>query len=465
MSATPVGGGRRSDIAGSEAFRAGALTWILGIEDTCVYPPSRFDMSPLDEHALTGHDEHWRDDLDLARSLGATALRYGVDWPLVHTAPGEFDWSRLDERLAYAHEIGLTVIADLVHYGTPTWLDGSFADPGYADAIASFAGAFAARYRGVVDHLTPCNEPITTASFAGLRGVWPPALTGWAGWVSVVLGIADGVVATVDAVRRANPEVVVVQVEASSIFRAGHADLDDHARLLTELGTLPTDLVLGLVDATHPSWAWLLSQGADPSRLAALQARAQELAALAPVIDVLGVNYYPDLSPRTLVQDGPRVAQIATNDWADGLRESLTAFGAKYGLPMIVTETSIEGDDDLRAAWVRDSAREVAELAAEGLDIRGYTWWPLFDFVDWSYASGGRNVEEFEIPASVVAARQAVGPDGTVPKEPYLRRMGIVRLEEGPDGDLRRVPTAAAAEFARAAGASAPMAPRSSVAG
>ena len=54
------------------------------------------------------------------------------------------------ERLQYAGDLGLTIVADLVHYGTPTWLDDSFADIGYPDAIAEFAGAFAARYRGLV---------------------------------------------------------------------------------------------------------------------------------------------------------------------------------------------------------------------------------------------------------------------------------------------------------------------------
>ncbi len=87
----------------------------------------------------------------------------------------------------------MTVIADLVHYGTPTWLDGLVRRPRYPAVVAEFAEAFARRYAGVVDHVTPLNEPITTASFAGLRGVWPTGLTGWDGWTRVVLGIVDGI--------------------------------------------------------------------------------------------------------------------------------------------------------------------------------------------------------------------------------------------------------------------------------
>lgn len=421
------------------AFAPGTFTWIAGIEDTCVYPPARFAMAPLDEHRLTGHDDTWRADLDQVRDLGATALRYGVDWPRVHVAPGTFDWSVLDERLSYAAALGLTVIADLVHYGTPTWLDDAFADPGYPAAVADFAAAFAARYAGVVDHVTPLNEPITTASFAGLRGVWPPALRGWEGWTRVVLGIADGIQRSVTAMRAENPDVRIVHVEASSLFSAGSPtdpELVAEAALLNDLGTVPTDLVLGRVTPEHRSYDWLVRNGAAPEALAVL-------AEGAVVIDLLGVNYYPDLTPRTLVATAAGTVQHTHDRWASGLEESLRSFGDRYSLPMLVTETSTEGDDERRGSWARDSVEAVRSVVADGIDVRGWTWWPVFDFVDWSYASGGRNVEEFELAADVVAARSA-----SAAKEPYLRRMGLVRLEEDADGALRRVPTGAAAVYA-----------------
>nr|WP_277355451.1 family 1 glycosylhydrolase [Curtobacterium pusillum] len=386
---------------------------------------------------MTGHDTAWRTDLDTVRELGATALRYGVDWPRVHLGPEQYDWTLLDERLAHAAAGGVTVIADLVHYGTPTWLDGSFADPRYPEAIASFAGAFAARYAGVVDHVTPLNEPITTASFAGLRGVWPPALTGWDGWTRVVLGIAAGIQRTVDAVRAANPAAVIVHVEASSLVEAADADAESQAEaaLLEMLGTVPTDLVLGRVTRSHEAHAWLLDHGATDAELDAVVDGAV-------TIDLLGVNYYPDLTPRLLTADAGRIVQHAHDRWTDGLVDALRRFDARYGLPMVVTETSIEGSDDLRSAWMHDAADTVHDLARQGLDVRGFTWWPLFDFVDWSYAAGGRNVEEFELPPEVVVERAASDR-----KTPYLRRMGLVRLEETAEGLLERVRTAAAEAF------------------
>lgn len=424
-------------------FTAGSFTWIGGIEDTCVYPAPGAGMEPLDEYNLTEHTENWKSDLRTVRELGATSIRYGVNWPLVHIGREEFDWAMLDERLTFATvELGLTVVADLVHYGTPTWLTDSFADPDYPDAVARFTRAFASRYRGIVDHLTPLNEPLTTASFCGLRGIWPPALTGWAGWTKVTLAIVAGISKSIAAAREANPNVVIVHVEAASLYQTSAPELKGQASELEAIGMLPTDLLLGRVDPSHELYGWLIDNGATAVQLDGLRFTA-------PEIDILGINYYPDLSPRTLSHVNGVLSQVATNLGADGLAKTVTRFTNRYHLPMLLTETSIEGDDVVRSQWLEDSVARVQELRDAGVDLRGYTWWPVMDFVDWSYASAGRNVEEFAVEEAIVAARSSSTTtiNGQVRKTPFLRRMGLVRLEELDDGSLQRVPTSAAARF------------------
>jgi beta-glucosidase/6-phospho-beta-glucosidase/beta-galactosidase len=432
----------------SAPFERGSFTWLLGIEDTCVYPADP-QATPLDEHDLTGHTVAWRSDLEMARSLGATAVRYGVSWPLVHVAPDEFDWTVLDEVLPYAvQELGLTIVADLVHYGTPRWLPESFADPGYPKAIESFAAAFAERYRQIVSHFTPLNEPVTTASFCGLRGIWPPALTGWDGWVAVAVPIALGMVRSSRAIRSVHPAATIVHVEAATVVHTDEPGLGDHARLLEGVGWLPTDLMMGRVDARHPLHAWLVEHGARSQDLEYLVQHPEPP-------DLVGVNYYPDLTPRRLTTVGTEAAQLSYNHWSTGLGLAMRAFADRYGLPIVLTETSIEGEDDLRERWLRDSAAEVLALVADGIDVRGYTWWPLFDFVDWSWAAGGANVEEFVVETAAADGSTIVAPapplgDPRAGKEAFLRRMGLVRLTERHDGVLERHPTAAARAFGEA---------------
>jgi Beta-glucosidase/6-phospho-beta-glucosidase/beta-galactosidase len=409
-------------------FPAGGFTWTLGIEDTCVHPG---DTTPiLDEFELTEHDRRWPEDLQLAAGLGAAALRYGVSWPQVHLAPGRYDWARLDPVLARCGELGLAVIADLVHYGTPSWLEHSFLDPRYPEMIAEFAAALCVRYPGVVTAITPLNEPLTTASFCGLRGIWPPRLEGWDGWTRITLAVAEGIVASVAAVRAAAPAVSVVHVEAATLTRAATTEAQEHAHFLAGIGWLPTDLVLGRVDQHHRFSDWLLRHGADPGLL-------EKLRRAPASVDVLGVNYYPDLTPRliSLVDGQPR--QQSFNAGAAGLETVLRGFAERYRLPLAITETSIEADDAGRRDWLQESVAATGRLRGDGLDVRGYTWWPLFDFVDWSWAAGGANVEEFEVDVVRDPARG---------KADFLRRMGLIRLDDTADG-LARTPTPAAEAF------------------
>jgi beta-glucosidase len=441
-------------VTSSPPFDAASFTWLLGIEDTCVYAADGGE--PLDEHALTDHNNLWRADLTAARDLGATAIRYGMSWPLIHTAPGKFDWTLLDQIIAYAvDDLRLNLVADLVHYGTPTWLTGSFADPGYPAAIEDFAGALAARYRGKLHAYTPLNEPVTTASFCGLRGVWPPKLTGWRGWTTVVVPIAEGMVRAARAIRRADPDALIVHVEAATHVHTTDDQHTEHVTLLRDIGWLPTDLTLGTVDNHHPMHGWLLEHGATEAQL-------EWLARHPTLPDLIGVNYYPDLTPRRVATVDGTPVQVAYNAGVDGLRSVLSAFSNRYDLPIAVTETSIEGDDETRSSWLVDSAAAVLDLRERGTDIRGYTWWPLMDFVDWSYAADGANVEEFAVDwaqaggAAVGHAPSLGNPrDG---KAPFLRRMGLLRLEERRDGALDRIATPAGDAYRRAAAASTSLA-------
>ena len=63
----------------------------------------------------------------------------------------------------------------------------------------------ASRYRGVIGAYTPLNEPLVTASFCGLRGVWPPYLSGDDGWAARCRAVAAGVQASVRAIRDGGP--------------------------------------------------------------------------------------------------------------------------------------------------------------------------------------------------------------------------------------------------------------------
>jgi beta-glucosidase len=437
----------RADLGGGEFF------WAVGIEDTAIGETMRDGGRTLDEYELTEHYVRWRSDLDLAVNTGATAIRYGIPWYRVNPERGVWDWRWVDEVLAYAvDQAGLTVIADLVHYGTPLWLTGGFTDPDYPDAVATFAGRFAERYRDRVGHYTPLNEPLVTASFCGERAVWPPYETGDAGWARVVVNIAAGIQQSIVAIRAADPEAAIVHVEAALVWSTFDPTLAERVASNIQRNHLPTDLVTGRVDAQHPLHPWLLALGIPPARLAAICANAQQP-------DVIGVNYYPALSCREVAMQDGQLVNIAVDGGSDGLESCLRDFYETYGVPVLLSETGVDGAADEHEQWLLESVEAIAEMRRSGLPVVGYTWWPLFDFVDWSWASGGRVIEEFFMRDADGRA-QPVHPRGRESSDvaDYLRSMGLYRVKPDASG-LARHYTQAVQQFQRLSAAPMPALP------
>jgi beta-glucosidase len=427
------------------------FAWGVGMEDTFIAQTDRVGERMLDEYALTHHYLYWREDLDRVAALGVRALRYGIPWYKVEPEPGRFDWEWVDRALGYAAERGLTIIADLVHYGTPLWLDNGFLNASYAERVADYAGAFAARYGPLVSHYTPLNEPLITVDLCGARGIWPPYLRGDDGAVKVLRALARGIVLSVEAIRAADPAAVIVHVDAAGETLPARPDLAEAAALLTARTFIATDLITGGVGPDHPLAGWLGRHGMSDADLAWHRERGVAL-------EIVGVNYYPEYSVRQLTGPDPATGPMRAWGGVEGLERAVTAVAARYGRPVLISETSTTGDLSRRAAWLRDSVAAVARLRAAGTPLVGYIWWPLFDMIDWSYRAGARPVEEFitRLGPHVREIRQsgarltAPGWHSSVAEAPldaFLAPMGLYSLQLQFDGTFARVATPLVAAY------------------
>lgn len=366
---------------------ASSFVWAGGIEDTFV-PHALPGMRPLEEYELTQHYEQWREDLDKAASLGITMLRWGVPWYRVEAQPGVFDWSWVDEVLDYMiNKLHIQPIIDLVHYGTPLWMEGSFVDPTYTDCVARYARAFAERYSHMVDYYTPLNEPTVNGDFCCRAAQWPPYLKGERGYVQVMLSIARGVQKTVLALRDVDPNAVMVAVEAMHCFRARAKGAEHESEIMFLKDVICWDLVRGAIDSKHLLYPWLIEQGADEATLAELRENAVEQ-------DIFGVNYYPWSSTDLLVDAAGKVYQVGGPDDGRYLSDVLRRTFAYVRKPLFITETSSPGDAIRRALWMSETIDAVRTVRGEGIPVVGYTWFPIITMVDWAYRTSNKPVAE-----------------------------------------------------------------------
>ena len=117
---------------------------------------------------LTDEVEPWKIQrtLRMVREMGALWVVEYFPWPYIEPSQGRYAWDHSDQVIRHARSQGLNVIARL------GWVPGwarpdpdenettlTHLDVDSYDDFARFVAAFAARYRGRVDHVILWNEP------------------------------------------------------------------------------------------------------------------------------------------------------------------------------------------------------------------------------------------------------------------------------------------------------------------
>jgi hypothetical protein len=150
---------------------------------------------------LTDEVEEWKIQrtLRMVREMGAPWIVEFFPWPYIEPRKGAFNWSHADAVIKHAENQGVTVIARLGW--VPGWAreqETSFThlDADHYDDFAEFVAAFAARYRGCVDHVIIWNEPNLSFEW-GYRLVDPE-------------GYAQLLQAVYPRAHAANPDVIVL---------------------------------------------------------------------------------------------------------------------------------------------------------------------------------------------------------------------------------------------------------------
>ncbi|HYE92059.1 MAG TPA: family 1 glycosylhydrolase, partial [Terriglobales bacterium] len=325
--------------------------------------------------------------------LGIRALRYPVLWEQV--APdglGRAEWSWADERLGRLRELGVRPIVGLVHHGSGP-RHTSLLDPGFADGLAEFAAAVAARYPWVED-FTPVNEPLTTARFSCLYGHWYPHLRDRRAFVAALLTQVRAIALAMRAIRAVTPTARLIQTEdVGRTFSTGA--LAEQAAHEGDRRWLSLDLLCGRIDPAHPRWRELEAAGAPETALAAL--------AEPPMTpDVIGVNYYVtsdrflderlDGYPAWAHGGNGRVAYAdveafraaACADPALGWRARLEELWQRYRRPVAITEAHLGGGREEQLRWLAAAWRAAHEARAAGADVRAVTAWSLLGAFDWN---------------------------------------------------------------------------------
>ena len=324
-----------------------ASFWWGGWE--CSSHRRRSDRRRVDVVAATGHDRWTAQDYRALAALGLRTVRDGLRWPLVETAPGRFDGAGWRRQLGAAREAGTQVVWDLCHYGVPDGVD--VWRPEFVERFAAFARWAARTHRDATDAVPwwcPVNEISFWSWAGGSAGQFPPFAHGRSFELKVQL--ARAALAAVDAVRGVDPRARLLWAEPV-VHVVGQTPQDAaEAEGYRQAQFQAFDLLSGRL------WPQV---GGQPD-----------------VLDVLGLNYYPqnqwEHGGGPLAPDDPRRRPLG---------EMLEEVAGRYGRPLALAETGVEGDG--RPGWLHAVAREVEAARRRGVPVEGLCWYPIADHPGW----------------------------------------------------------------------------------
>lgn len=362
--------------------------WATGIEDTFI-PQARPGLRALDEYELTQHYTLWKRDFDLVAETGVKFVRWGIPWYRVQPAADQWNWEWTDSALDYLVNVkGIAPILDLMHYGTPPWLENSFINASYPQRVAEYSHTVVERYKSLVRYYTPLNEPMVNAEYCGSKAEWPPYLSGDDGYVKLTLALAKGIVLTTQAIKSELPDAITVQVEALWHRFTKDSALDERVSQHNARQYLCFDLSTGRVDENYTLTPFLCLHGMTDADMDWFQRNAA-------TFDLFGANFYPWSYGELKRGSNGSTHYVSGETPGDKIEIVLRDVYKRYRMPIMITETSARSDINGRARWMNETLKKVHALRKEGLPIVGYTWFPLFTMVDWAYRTGRRPLEEY----------------------------------------------------------------------
>jgi dTDP-4-dehydrorhamnose reductase len=342
-----------------------------------------------DQLKYSGHYDR-PGDIEAIAELGIKTVRYPVLWERNQPSKSEnIDWSWTDQQMGTLRRLGITPIAGLLHHGSGPGFT-NLLDSEFPYLLAAYAYEVANRYPWIEDY-TPVNEPLTTARFSGLYGLWYPHHNNETSFYKMLLIQLKGIVLSMAAIRSINPRARLIQTEDlgktySTPMLAYQAQFENHRRLLT------FDILTGRLLPNHPQYRYMLGCGIREEELLFFQEHR-----LVP--DVMGLNYYitserwldeslEKYHPETHGGNGlHRYADTevvrANVAMRGGFKMLATEIWERYHMPMAVTEAHLHCTREEQLRWFKEIWDDVVTLTDKGIDIQAVTSWAMLGSFDW----------------------------------------------------------------------------------
>lgn len=346
-SAHQVEGGNHNDWSEWEKENAVRLSKETGGK----YPPSNYISGKAADHY-----NRFREDFDIAKSLGHNAHRFSIEWSRIQPLEGvwvEKEINHYRDVIKSLRERGIEPFVTLWHWTIPLWLrdKGGVASDRFPEYFHIFAARMAHEFPDVKFWMT-LNEPTSVIANSYLRGIWPPQKKSIFTARRVYKILAQAHREAYYAIHIVNPDAqvgfgnIMVYAEPYSI------NFED--RFAAKFRNyFSNEYFLKLTGNTH---------------------------------DYYALQYYFHFKikfPQKIMNENKWVSDMGWEIYPEGIFHLLEKL-VKFKKPIYITENGVADAKDIhREKFIKEHLEWVSKAMHIGADVRGYFYWSLLDNFEW----------------------------------------------------------------------------------
>ena len=324
------------------------------------YPNPLQKENYISGHACD-HYNRFREDFDIAKSLGHNAHSFSLEWSRIEQEEGKWNEKEIEhyrEIIRALRERGLEPFVTLWHWTNPVW----FAERGgwlRKDApliFARFCKKIAESFPDVKYWVT-LNEPEAFPRHGYLLKDRPPAQGGIISMFRALKNLARSHKAAYRAMKEFNPSLSIGYSESSVYFEP--------------FNQMP-----------HNVLAFKLLRWWRNNPFFDRMSRDS---------DFIGLQFYfhsrVRIHPKSQwwfqYNENKKVSDFGWEIYPEGIYHVLKSL-KKYNKPIYITENGLaDARDKYRADFIRDHIFWINRAIKEGTDVRGYFHWSLLDNFEW----------------------------------------------------------------------------------
>ena len=313
------------------------------------------------------HYNRFREDFDIAKSLGHNAHRFSIEWSRIEPEEGQFNEKEIDhyrEVIAALRERGIEPFVTLWHWTLPIWISGigGWENKKTIEYFLRYANKIVDSLGREIKFWMPINEPTVYVGHSYVIGVFPPQVKSFYR--------ANNILKNLISVHKESYKLIHKKLGEKVMVGSAH-NYHYHTpyRKWHLLDLLATGVLRYIRDTRSSKWS-----------------KDHE--------DFIGLNYYYRDTVKFVLGGGrfsmidiknpdKRVSDMGWEIYPEGIYHVLKDL-KKYNKPIYITENGIaDAKDEKRTKFIKDHLGWIHKAIEEGTDIRGYFYWSLLDNFEW----------------------------------------------------------------------------------